>query len=590
MKNKIISLIIFCLIFLVFCVVTFYPSKPDEYKVLDIVRADLFYLDINNNNKIDKGELFKLKGAYTLSPILNDFSIKNSKKLNLDKVDYLKVGFLVQQWAWDNLKGKKVIITSMLEDKSKPYKYITVDYKGSDLSKFYLENGMAFTLGEDNGYIIYQNDRQIKENAKELSKLDFVLLNLNSNIYHKLNCEFIDLMRNAKLILFKNTKDYIPCKSCFNKTFEKESISIPKVKNIKFNRNFNKFELYFTNPLNYQKPDGSCSELACKKLVSEINNAKNTIDIALYGIGDVPKVYNALNEAKLRGVKIRAVVDYSRRMDELYPKTGDFIKDFNSKTDNSEIIMHNKFFIFDDKKIMTGSANISPSGIGGYSANSLVFLESEKIAQRFKSEFEQMYQSKFSALKDKFDIVCDSEICAYFSPKDDIKNVILSKINSSKEEICVSAFYLTHKDIINALISAKARGVKVYIIQDAVGANNFKNRLDLLRKAGILLKVENWGGKDHEKTIVFDNKSLLIGSANFSASALSKNDENVLLIENEQSAKFYREYFFYLFNSIDNKYLYRIPRAEGIESINSCTDGIDNNFDGKIDKEDAGCN
>jgi hypothetical protein len=45
----------------------------------------------------------------------------------------------------------------------------------------------------------------------------------------------------------------------------------------------------------------------------------------------------------------------------------------------------------------------------------------------------------------------------------------------------------------------------------------------------------------------------------------------------------------FLFNSIDKKFLFTIPRAEGKESINSCYDGIDNNFDGNIDSKDKGC-
>ena len=68
-----------------------------------------------------------------------------------------------------------------------------------------------------------------------------------------------------------------------------------------------------------------------------------------------------------------------------------------------------------------------------------------------------------------------------------------------------------------------------------------------------------------------------------------KNDENVLAITSPTIAEFYRDYYLYLFNSIDNKYLHYFPRAESFESKNSCYDGIDNNFDGKIDAEDDGC-
>ena len=44
-----------------------------------------------------------------------------------------------------------------------------------------------------------------------------------------------------------------------------------------------------------------------------------------------------------------------------------------------------------------------------------------------------------------------------------------------------------------------------------------------------------------------------------------------------------------LYNSIDDKYLIITPQAESIYSINSCSDEIDNDYDGLIDKEDPAC-
>ena len=38
-----------------------------------------------------------------------------------------------------------------------------------------------------------------------------------------------------------------------------------------------------------------------------------------------------------------------------------------------------------------------------------------------------------------------------------------------------------------------------------------------------------------------------------------------------------------------NKWLTKTPRAESVDSIGSCTDGIDNNYDEQIDYKDVGC-
>ena len=587
MVKKLIFVLALFVLSILYTIFVLYFDSPKEHRVLKIIRADLFYVDINDNSKIDKDELFKLDGIYAFSPELNNFTIENSKKLNISTTDYLKAGFVSQKWAKDNLENKNIAITSVIKDDTKNYNYAKVKFNGSDLSEFYLDNGLAYSK-PDSDYLIYQNNNQIKNNIKEISRLKFVILNLNSKIFHKLNCELIELLRNAKLILLKEAVNYIPCKSCNNN----KTINTPKtplVNKVSFYKDFKDFELYFTNPLIYKKPDNTCSNEICKRLVKEINSAKESVDIALYGIGDIPEIFNSLKNAKEKGIKIRAVVDYSKKMDELYPKTKSFINEFGAHSDKSEFIMHNKFFIFDNKKVLTGSANISPSGIGGYSANSVVIINSEEIAKQYKEEFEQMYQGKFSNAKHKIEKIKSKNQNVYFSPKDDIKNVILSEINSAKEEICISAFYLTDKDIINSLIQARQRGVNVFIILDAVSANIFKKRVYLIRNSGIALKVENWGGKDHEKTILIDKKTLILGSLNFSSAGLNKNDENIVIIKNNEAAIFYRNYFFYLYNSIDDKFLRFIPRSEGKESKNSCTDGVDNNFDGKIDKEDEGC-
>ena len=38
-----------------------------------------------------------------------------------------------------------------------------------------------------------------------------------------------------------------------------------------------------------------------------------------------------------------------------------------------------------------------------------------------------------------------------------------------------------------------------------------------------------------------------------------------------------------------DKWLNGYPRAEGWESVGSCSDGIDNDYDGLIDALDTGC-
>ena len=91
------------------------------------------------------------------------------------------------------------------------------------------------------------------------------------------------------------------------------------------------------------------------------------------------------------------------------------------------------------------------------------------------------------------------------------------------------------------------------------------------------------------KSIIIDDRFSIIGSMNFTYSGNYKNDENVLIIDNKEIAEFAKNTFLHLWQKIPQIYESQDPRAESKESIGSCFDGIDNDFDKKIDKEDEGC-
>ena len=601
MKTKLFTIVFLVIFFLVFVLLNTKHVSGSVYKVLKVNEADWFYLDFNENNNIDSDELVKLKNVNAFSPLQNNYSKEKSEKLEISVADYMKVGYLARNWAKDNLEGNYVVLKSKVKNLKYNAYLVEVDFMGRDLGEFLLSSGLAYINSDCSNvnYLPIQNISQIKRNSKELSALDFLFLNLKSGVIHKPDCKYALLASRGELLLKKKIDSiYHYCKFCFgDKYYKNITYEIPKSNGIykkSVYKNFGYFEIYLINPLEYIKPNFNCNTLFTKRIIKEINSAVDTIDVALYTIGEQKEIVYALRKAKARGVKIRSVLDYSKNISEIYHETIKFANEFDSHFDKTQILMHDKFFIFDNKKVITGSTNISSTDSGGYNANIALVFNSVAVAKYYLKEFEQMYAGKFSKRKEKINAnfvkLGNSIVRFYFLPKDNVNNLyIVPKIKESKDEILISAFYLTDKNIIEEIISAKTRGVKVIILLDALGAINFKNKILQLRNAHIPLKIENWGGKNHEKTIVIDKKILITGSANFSANGLYKNDENVVVIEDMNVALFYRDYFLYLFNSNDDKYLRAFPRAEGWESGNSCHDGVDNNHDGKIDLADDGC-
>ena len=139
------------------------------------------------------------------------------------------------------------------------------------------------------------------------------------------------------------------------------------------------------------------------------------------------------------------------------------------------------------------------------------------------------------------------------------------------------------------MIQAKQKNIDIKIINDATNAKSKHTVHKSLRNAGIKVKTENQAGTMHMKSIIIDDKYSILGSMNFTNSGSNKNDENVIVVENEKIAKFMKETFIDMWNKIPTRFENYDPSAESLDSYGSCYDGIDNDFDSKIDSADTGC-
>ncbi len=573
MKKFVCALII--LIFLAFLAFEF--QKSPSYIVLDVLEADKLYLDLNFNGLKEDNELVKLEGIQVVGGKTDEKTLENLD-ITEDEAKYIKKS--AKKYMISNFLGEKVSLkmssdnNSNLNKENKDVSRVEtlgrVYFHGVDLAQILLIKGFALSDGENNPdvqnlYKILENPRGIKKNAKQLQ-------NFRCKKSH------LDFRKNPK-----------------NRALQRAKSRSSQVFRTSLVRKFGDVEIFLVNPNSNKMPSSSCGTEACRVLLKNIKNVKESIDFALYGLDRQDEILNALLEAKKRGVKIRGVVDSKADGTYVYADTAKLVKNFDVRADLSGANMHNKFFIFDNDKIFTGTMNISTTGTGGYNANTAVLIKNENVVRAFRSEFEQLYEGKFQGAKRDFSVQninlgAAGEVDIYFSPAGNpLEKGILPFLRGARRQIYVSIFYLTNRMIIDELVAAKARGVDVRIIYDSVGANNMKALVALMRSKGLKLKVENWGGKNHEKNMVIDGKIFITGSANFSNSGMGKNDENILIFKNEYLAKFYLEYFLKLYDDLDEKYLKFTPRAESFESGNSCYDGLDNNFDGKIDKDDAGC-
>ena len=569
--------------------------KPTLFKVIKVINSETYCVDFNFNSKCDSDETVKLFGITSFPEKFNSRSKYLEEKLSIKEENSVVLGVLANKYSSDNLLNQYVKVV-VLSDKEKPL--ITKIYlNDDDFAQNLLKNGWA--LAFDESYKIYENFTKVKKNISYSKNFNYQLRNKKNGKIHTLDCEYGRKAADYEIGIFddeKYKKDY--CGYCHNKTATKTKV-------IPVNADYitGGFNVYFTDFITNLLPNKNCKQQACKILLQNINEAKSSIDFAIYGLGNVPEIEKALIKAKNRGVKIRYVVDEDENHENIYVKTGnlkssllDYKTDYvdgASKRFNSAI-MHNKFFIFDSEKVWLGSANVSETDLSGFNANNVIFIKSKELAQIYENEFEQMYSGNFHNKKKSNGVkninIGTTNLTAAFSPQDKvITNLLIPIINNAKQSIFIETFIFTHKALAQSLIDAQKRGVEIKIIVDATNASSGHSMIKLLRQNGIKVKVENYAGKMHMKTLIIDNDYFIAGSMNLSNSGENYNDENILIIKNSQINSNAKKFFNYLWANIPDKYLTHFVRAESKYSIGSCSDGIDNNYDGKSDKNDEGC-
>lgn len=400
-----------------------------------------------------------------------------------------------------------------------------------------------------------------------------------------------------------------------------------------------------------EAPQDRCDAEVCTALVRLLDDAQNSIDFAVYGMRDQTTILEALTRAKTRGVDVRGVVDRDAEGNNYYSSTEALVAAIGSVHDDqkadearkkakdkegddyepacprpegfegpvqclaydlgesclmashasreplegADAIMHNKFFVVDDRFVWTGSTNVSNSGTGGYNANLVTVIDSPQVAAFYRQEMDQMYdRGRYHRQKKSNGILeaklGNADVEVLFSPQDTpIRERVRPILKGAKERIDIAVFFLTHKRIAGDLIKLHQKGVKIRVIIDATAAKNGYTKHELLRAAGIPVKVENWGGKMHMKSAVIDGKTVITGSMNWTTAGDDDNDENVVILHSPELAAQYTEFYEDIWADIDDRWLTANPDPESKDSGTACTDGSDNDFDDLDDLADPGC-
>jgi phosphatidylserine/phosphatidylglycerophosphate/cardiolipin synthase-like enzyme len=267
-------------------------------------------------------------------------------------------------------------------------------------------------------------------------------------------------------------------------------------------------------------------------LVNFINSAETSVHCALFEL-DQPDLQQAILQ-KEKEIEVLVVTDDQY----LYEFDHDFVR-----TDTWGL-QHNKFCIIDGKKVSTGSMNPTVNG-ATKNNNNLLLINSQILAQNYEAEFQEMWGGTFKkgdTVLNPIILISDSTVKNYFCPEDNCADQVEKELEKAESSIYFMTFSFTHEGIANKILLKHADGIEVKGVMEARQVSKYSRFNVLSYQTGNVYKDANKANM-HHKVFIVDEKVVVTGSFNPSASGDSRNDENLLIIENAEVAKKYVDEF-----------------------------------------------
>lgn len=305
------------------------------------------------------------------------------------------------------------------------------------------------------------------------------------------------------------------------------------------------YEIYFTDPFNsYAKMERGGPD---ERLAAAIDEARLSVDVAIYSMS-AESIRDALLRAHRRGVTVRIVME-STTMERSAPQRL-MTAGIEIIGDRRESLMHNKFVIIDRAEVWLGSMNFTKSG-AYQENNNLVRIRSKRITENYLTEFNEMFEMDFFGAN----VIANTPhpvltidgimVETYFSPDDGVGRRILELLKGAQRSIHFMAFSFTTNDFADVMMQKHRQGLTVMgVMDEGQFKSNIGTNFPKFRDAGMNVYLDGAPGNMHHKVMIIDEEIVIFGSYNFSISAETRNDENVMIIfDPDFAAQFMAEFW-----------------------------------------------
>jgi cardiolipin synthase len=247
------------------------------------------------------------------------------------------------------------------------------------------------------------------------------------------------------------------------------------------------------------------------------SRANQSIFLSMYGITDM-QVLNAMSKKSFESIPISVKYDPSASapLKKLLPSS------INIHPIKTAGLMHRKILLIDKAQVFLGTANLTPTSLRHH-ANLIIGIYHPGLAAFLENPNATAYSFEIQQQQGELFLFPDSHQRGFAR--------LIQCIDSSKIKITIAMFTLTHPEIGEALIRAKRRGVDVSIAIDAYTARGAsKKMVHTLEEGGIHFFLSQGKELLHHKWAVIDEQFLILGSANWTKAAFSKNHDLLLFL------------------------------------------------------------
>lgn len=132
---------------------------------------------------------------------------------------------------------------------------------------------------------------------------------------------------------------------------------------------------------------------------------------------------------------------------------------------------------------------------------------------------------------------------AHFSPGESCRRKIIELCRQARRSVDICVYTISDDQLSQEILACHQRGISVRVISDNEKQFDAGSDIQWLRDKGVPLRIDSGPYHMHHKFALFDGRLLLNGSFNWTRSATTGNEENLLVIDHAQLLAVYSREF-----------------------------------------------